>query len=257
MQVKRLKDVPVHKTSVVCFYVPFLVILGAIYAFPENPQLTPIMRMTIAISLMMSAVDAAAAVYPKFSHEANIAENGVRMSGALDLWLALAVSGLAASVMSWRDASEVAALLLFGYYVRFSSWWFWDRSQADKEEADIVDGPFSEIPARCDCRCEMAMSQDEINELAMSSGLRDRRSDLRESESELLATVPLPTNPTDFRLTLRDGLLHVSPYAGDPRGDGDVEDDPTPPRSPAEFAKAVTAMHLQTQHVGSKIDVEV
>lgn len=258
MQVKRLKDVPESHKLVWLYRAPFLAMLAIISAYPENTHLRTAFWVMCLLDLVGSACDAGAVAPPRNSHEADIARNGVRMSGKFDFLMSVVTAFFASRVLTPAESFEITMLLGFGWYVRFSSWWFWDKAQAEKEEADIADGPFSEIPAHCDCRCEMP--QAEINELAMSSGLRDGRKPLS-----------------------RELLLTASPYAGDPRGDGDAEESPAEPLTtacqtgrtscvspnpantakhsdcqfPIEFARTVAKMHPQAQRVGEKIDVEV
>jgi hypothetical protein len=218
MQVKRLKDVPVATVTVCLVRAPFVVVLLAIYFWPSAEWLKGVLWGMCYLDLLFSASDTAAAAHPDHAHDAHLGDIGCRIHSRLDDLICGAISVMAAAVVDSWLACNVIFLLLGGLYVRFSSWFWWDKVQAGKEAADIAVGSVTQIVSHCDCRCEMA-------------------------------------DPVKAPMT---GHADTESIVGrDPRGDGDIEDDPTPSRFPTEFAKAVAAMHTQTQHVGGKIDVEV
>lgn len=169
MKIKRLEDVPEsHKVVWLC-RAPFFVVLWLIYFYPEYGSLRTLLWVMCLIDLAGSACDAGAVVLPENNHDTHIAREGRRAGGSFDFLLAAVVAFFGSRVLSPQESFEVTMLLGFGWYVRFSSWWFWDKAQARKEEADIGDGPGSAAPAHVDCRCPGGMSGEEFRQ-ALSGG---------------------------------------------------------------------------------------
>lgn len=249
MQVKRLKDIPVTTVTVWLVRAPFVVVLGAIYLWPSREWLRGVLWGMCYLDLLLSGADAAAAAHPQHSHDVGVVTIGKRFYSRLDDLICGAISVTAAAVVDSWLACNVIVLLLGGLYVRFSSWFWWDKVQAAKEAADIDDAPLSEIPAHCDCCCEMP--QDEINELAVSSGLRDGR---KPRSRELLLTAMTKASVDLLGGARAAVFLPEDAIFRDPRGDGDDSEDDIPPMIPQP---SKCDGYCPDCDRGRKIDVEV